>query len=167
MKMGRRFKIQNVSACVLYVILATIFVVLCFFFFGGETSVEQRLVADTSIPEPAQTDVLIYLIYALLATTLLVTVISIIYHFGQSFADSPRTALKTLTGVAVLIALMAVSWFMGSDKPLIIPGYDGSENVSFWLKIADMFLYTIYIQLAAIILLILGFGINKKIKNII
>ena len=39
---------------------------------------------------------------------------------------------------------------MGSEKALVIPGYDGAENVPFWLKITDMFLYSIYIMLAVL-----------------
>ena len=59
---------------------------------------------------------------------------------------------------------MVVAWSMGSDKPLNIPGYDGADNVPFWLKVTDMFLYTIYFLLGAtLVAMILG-GIKKKIS---
>ena len=45
-----------------------------------------------------------------------------------------------------------------------IPGYGGTENVSFWLKLADMFLYAIYVLLGVAVLLIVGSGIARKLR---
>ena len=44
-----------------------------------------------------------------------------------------------------MVAVVVISWTMGSEEPLVIPGYSGTENVPFWLKLTDMFLYSIYI----------------------
>ena len=44
----------------------------------------------------------------------------------------------------VLIVVVVIAWTMGSDEPLTIPGYSGTDNVSFWLKITDMLIYSIY-----------------------
>mgnify|MGYP000133497847 FL=1 len=74
------------------------------------------------------------------------------------------TAIKSLLGLILIIVVLVISWAMGSDQPLVMPGYDGAENVPFWLKLTDMFLYTIYIMMGAMILLIFGFGIAKKFK---
>jgi len=45
-----------------------------------------------------------------------------------------------------------------------IPGYDGTDNVPFWLKLTDMFLYSIYILLFVTIVAIIASGIKKKIS---
>ena len=45
-----------------------------------------------------------------------------------------------------------------------IPGYDGQENSPFWLKLADMFLYTLYILLGLAVALIAGFSVMKKLR---
>lgn len=158
-----KVRIQKVSGTVLYVMLAITLVILGMFFFGGETPLDQRLVA-TAMEEPAQTDALIYWMYILFGIAVIITIAAAIYQFVTGFIDSPMTAIKSLLGLILIIVVLVISWAMGSDQPLVMPGYDGAENVPFWLKLTDMFLYTIYIMMGAMILLIFGFGIAKKFK---
>ena len=159
-----KVRIQKVSGTVLYVMLAITLVILGMFFFGGETPLDQRLVADTAMEEPAQTDALIYWMYILFGIAVIITIAAAIYQFVTGFIDSPMTAIKSLLGLILIIVVLVISWAMGSNQPLVMPGYDGAENVPFWLKLTDMFLYTIYIMMGAMILLIFGFGIAKKFK---
>ena len=159
-----KVRIQKVSGTVLYVMLAITLVILGMFFFGGETPLDQRLVADTAMEEPAQTDALIYWMYILFGIAVIITIAAAIYQFVTGFIDSPMTAIKSLLGLILIIVVLVISWAMGSDQPLVMPGYDGAENVPFWLKLTDMFLYTIYIMMGAMILLIFGSGIAKKFK---
>ena len=159
-----KVRIQKASGTVLYVMLAITLVILGMFFFGGETPLDQRLVADTAMEEPAQTDALIYWMYILFGIAVIITIAAAIYQFVTGFIDSPMTAIKSLLGLILIIVVLVISWAMGSDQPLVMPGYDGAENVPFWLKLTDMFLYTIYIMMGAMILLIFGFGIAKKFK---
>ena len=159
-----KVRIQKVSGTVLYVMLAITLVILGMFCFGGETPLDQRLVADTAMEEPAQTDALIYWMYILFGIAVIITIAAAIYQFVTGFIDSPMTAIKSLLGLILIIVVLVISWAMGSDQPLVMPGYDGAENVPFWLKLTDMFLYTIYIMMGAMILLIFGFGIAKKFK---
>ena len=159
-----KVRIQKVSGTVLYVMLAITLVILGMFFFGGGTPLDQRLVADTAMEEPAQTDALIYWMYILFGIAVIITIAAAIYQFVTGFIDSPMTAIKSLLGLILIIVVLVISWAMGSDQPLVMPGYDGAENVPFWLKLTDMFLYTIYIMMGAMILLIFGFGIAKKFK---
>lgn len=159
-----KVKIQKISGTVLYVVLAITLVILGVFFFGGETPLDQRLVADPAMSEPAQTDALIYWMYILFIISIVVTVIAAIYQFVTGFIDAPKAAIKSLIGLLVIILVLVISWIMGSDHPLVMQGYSGTENVPFWLKLTDMFLYTIYIMMGSMILLIFGFGIAKKFK---
>ena len=115
-----KVRIQKVSSTALYVMLAITLVILGVFFFGGETPLDQRIVADPALSEPAQTDALIYWMYILLAVTDIVTVGAAIFQFVSGFIESPKNAIKSL--------------------------------------------YTIYILMAVMILLIFGFGIAKKFK---
>ncbi|WP_298071698.1 hypothetical protein [uncultured Bacteroides sp.] len=160
----KKFKIQNISGSALLVMLLLTVVVIAMFFFGGETPMEQRLVADPSLSEPAQTDLLIYWMYILFGVTVAVTLVAAIYQLVTNFIDSPKATIKSLLGVVFLVVVMIFSWVIGSEQALAIPGYDGSENVPFWLKLSDMFLYTIYILMGVTVLLIIGFGITKKFK---
>lgn len=153
-------KIQKVSGSVLYVILAITIIVAGLFFFGGEDP--NPLVPDMS--QPVYTDSLIYLMYVLLGITIVITLAAAVYQFVMNFIDSPKAAIKSLASIIVLVGLLIVTWAAGSEQALVMPGYDGAENVPFWLKLTDMFLYTIYIMMAVLIQLILGFGISKKFK---
>ena len=153
-------KIQKVSGSVLYVILAITIIVAGLFFFGGEDP--NPLVPDMS--QPVYTDSLIYLMYVLFGITIVITLAAAVYQFVMNFIDSPKAAIKSLASIIVLVGLLIVTWAAGSEQALVMPGYDGAENVPFWLKLTDMFLYTIYIMMAVLILLILGFGISKKFK---
>lgn len=153
-------KIQKVSGSVLYVILAITIIVAGLFFFGGEDP--NPLVPDMS--QPVYTDSLIYLMYVLLGITIVITLAAAVYQFVMNFIDSPKAAIKSLASIIVLVGLLIVTWAAGSEQALVMPCYDGAENVPFWLKLTDMFLYTIYIMMAVLILLILGFGISKKFK---
>ena len=153
-------KIQKVSGSVLYVILAITIIVAGLFFFGGEDP--NPLVPDMS--QPVYTDSLIYLMFVLLGITIVITLAAAVYQFVMNFIDSPKAAIKSLASIIVLVGLLIVTWAAGSEQALVMPGYDGAENVPFWLKLTDMFLYTIYIMMAVLILLILGFGISKKFK---
>ena len=155
----------KVSYYVLYALLAIILVVLGLFFFGGDAQGEAVLMGvDHEMWQPANTDTLLYLVYALLGIAIVATVVGFLFQFGTALKDSPVAALKSLLGVVLLVVVMVVAWSMGSDKPLNIPGYDGADNVPFWLKVTDMFLYTIYFLLGAtLVAMILG-GIKKKIS---
>lgn len=155
-----KVKIQKISGTVLYVILAITLVILGLFYFGGEDT--NRIVSDAEMSQPAYTDPLIYWIYVLMGVTICVTVVAAILKLISNFMDSPKEAIKSLVGIIALVVLLFVAWSMGSGEALVLPGYDGTDNVPFWLKLTDMFLYTIYFMMGALILLIFGFGIRKK-----
>lgn len=149
----------KVSYYVLYAIFAVIVVVMCLFYFGGEG---QQLVPEMS--NPAYTDTLLYLMYGLLGFTIIVTVMAFIAQFGAVLKDNPIAALKSLLGVILLAVVMIVAWSMGSEETLVMSGYEGSENVPLWLKITDMFLYTLYFLIAACIVAMLGSSIKKALS---
>ena len=131
----KRYKIQKVSGAVLGVLLIATLGVLCLFFFG-----------------------------ILFRLAVVVSLSGVFYKFVARCIVSPRSALRSLLGVMLLVVVLAVSWCMGSDRPLNMPGYDGTENVPFWLKVSDMFLYAIYTLLGIALALIAGFGIARRFR---
>ena len=157
-----KIKIQKISSSILYVILVVTLVILGMFFFGGEDT--NRIVSDAEMSQPLYTDPLIYWIYILLGVTIIVTILAAIFQFATSFMDSPKEAIKSLLGLIAMVVLLVVTYSIGSGEPLVLPAYDGTDNVPFWLKITDMFLYSFYFMMGVAILLILGFGIAKKFK---
>ena len=144
---------------------AAILVVLGLFYFGGDAQGDAVLMGvDPEIWQPSQTDSLLYLVYGLLGLAIIATVAAFILQFGSALKDNPVKALKSLIGVILLAVVMFIAWSMGSGEPLVIQGYDGSDNVPFWLKITDMFLYTFYFLLGATILAMLFSSIKKKLS---
>lgn len=153
----------KVSYYVLYVMFAVILVVLGLFYFGGDAQGEAALMGvDPEMWQPAQTDALLYLMYGLFGLAVVATILAFLFQFGAALKDSPVKALKSLFGVILLAVVLIVTWSMGDGTPLTIPGYSGTENVPFWLKLTDMFLYTFYILLGATILAMLFGNIRKK-----
>ena len=146
------------------VMLVISLVIFGLFFWGGETPMDQRVVADPSLSEPLYTDAILYWNYVLFVLGVIAMLVGALYKFGSTFVDSPKAALKSLVGLIALVLVLVITWAIGDSTPLVMPGYEGTENVPFWLKISDMFLYTIYIQVVVMILLMLGFGITKKFK---
>ena len=71
----KKFRIQNVSGGILWCLFIITIVVFAAFFFGGEADPANRLVADTSYSEPAQTDTLLYWVYFLIIAAIVVTVL--------------------------------------------------------------------------------------------
>lgn len=152
----------RLSYYVLYALFFAIVVVLGLFYFGGESTEVIPSAADMS--NPANTDALLYLMYVLFFITVAVTVVAFIFQFGTALKDNPVGAVKSLGGIVAMIIVMIISWSMGSDEALRMPGYDGGENIPFWLKLTDMFLYTIYFLMAATVLAIIGSSIKKKLS---
>ena len=44
-----------------------------------------------------------------------------------------------------------------------MPGYDGTENVPFWLRLTDMFIYSIYFLMGMTVLLIIAGSVKKAL----
>ena len=115
----------------LYAMFAIILIVLCLFFLGGDATGDAVIAGvDPEMWQPAQTDALLYLMYALFGIAIAATILGAIFQFG----------------------------------PMQIQGYSGTDNVPFWLKITDMFLYSIYILLFVTVVAIIVSGIKKKLS---
>ena len=155
----------RVSYYVLYVLFAAILVVLGIFYFGGDAQGDVVLVGvDPEMWQPAQTESLLYLMYGLFVLAVVAMVGAFILQFGSALKDNPVKALKSLLGLILMVVVMVIAWSMGSGEKMDIPGYDGSDNVPFWLKVTDMFLYTIYFLLGATVLAMLFSSIKKKLS---
>ncbi len=155
----------KVSYYVLYAMFALILVVLGLFFFGGDAQGAAVMAGvDPEMWQPANTDALLYLMYGLFAVAVIATILAAIFQFGSALKDNPVNAVKSLIGLILLVLVLVVSWAMGSEETLRMPGYDGAENVPFWLKLTDMFLYSIYFLLGATVVAIILSSIWKKLS---
>ena len=144
---------------------AIILIVMALFFFGGNATGDAVIAGvDPEMWQPAQTDSLLYLMYALFGLAVAATVLGAIFQFGAALKDNPANAIKSLLGLVLLAVVLIVAWAMGDGTPMQIPGYSGTDNVPFWLKLTDMFLYSIYILLFVTVVAIIVSGIKKKLS---
>lgn len=155
----------KISYYALYAMFAVILVVIGLFLFGGSATGDAVLPGiDPDMWQPAHTETLLYLMYLLLGVAVAVTIIAAIFQFGAALKDNAGKAIKSLFGLVLLVAVLVVAWVMGDGTPMHIVGYSGTDNVPFWLKLTDMFLYSIYILMFVTIVAIIISGIKKKIS---
>ena len=140
----------------LYVCFALILVVLGMFYFVGYNN------PVGEYNEPAHTETLIYLMYAMFGICVAVTLVGAIAQFGAALKDNPMSAVKSLLGIVLLVVVLVVSYGMGSDATIMTG--DGPYTDTFWLKITDMLIYSIYFLfgVAAIGTIVNLSGIFKK-----
>ena len=146
----------KVSYYALYVCIALILVVLGMFYFVGYNN------PVGEYNEPAHTETLIYLMYAMFGICVAVTLIGAIAQFGAALRDNPKSAIKSLLGIVLLVIVLVVSYSIGSESAIMTG--TGPYTDAFWLKMTDMLIYSIYFLLgvAAIGTLINLTGIFKK-----
>ena len=143
----------------LYILLGITLVIAFLFYFGGEIDpTDER-------PEPIYTDALLYWIYTILALCIIVTTIFTIRKFLIRLKNSPRKAIRFILMPIILAVVMTIAWSLGDGTPLQIVRYEGKENIYFWLKVTDMFLYTIYFLLGMGILSVIYYNIKKALQK--
>lgn len=143
----------------LYSLLGITLVIAVLFYFGGEIDPSDER------PEPIYTDALLYWIFTILSLCVIATVVLTIRKFFIRLKNSPRTAAKFILMPMALAIVMTIAWSLGNGTPLQILRYEGKENVYFWLKVTDMFLYTIYFLLGIGILSVLYYNIKKTLQK--
>ncbi len=143
----------------LYSLLGITLIIAVLFYFGGEID------PSAERPEPIYTNTLLYWIYAILSLCVISTAVFTIRKFLIKLKSSPRKAAKFILMPLALIIVMTIAWSLGSGSPLQILRYEGKENVYFWLKVTDMFLYTIYFLLGMGILSVLYYNVKKALQK--
>lgn len=151
----------KVSYYVLYVMFAITLVVLGLFFFGGDAQGDAVLTnVDPEMWQPAHTDALLFLNYALFGIGIVAATVSFV-HF---LVCNPKASMGSLEVLAGSIILLVITWFMGSPEKLEIISYEGTDNVGFWAQATDMFLYSLYALFTiAVVCMLLG-GVKKKLS---
>ena len=147
----------KVSYYIFYVLIALILVVLGLFFMVGYNNP----VGEYNAPE--HTETLMFLMYAMLAVCVLVTVLGGLAQFATSLKDDPKGAVKSLVALALFAAVLIGAYVMGSEEPLTMA--DGSQFTDVtMLKLSDMMIYAIYLLLtvAGVATLVNLSGIFKR-----
>ncbi|MDR3127650.1 MAG: hypothetical protein LBU08_04210 [Tannerellaceae bacterium] len=101
----------------------------------------------------------IYLLFGLTIASLLV------FAVGQFVSQFKHDSKKALIGLGVLIVfavLFIATYAIGSSDALPIINADSAKhNVPFWLKVADMWIYSIYVLMVLVVLGVLWSSVKR------
>ncbi len=75
-----------------------------------------------------------------------------------------KSLIKSIIYVVGAAILVGVAWAMSDSTPLVMPGYEGTDNVYPWLNIADAGIYIAYFVSAVAVLSIIGSEIYQMFK---
>ena len=147
----------KVSYYIFYVLVALILVVLGMFFGVGYNNP----MGEYNAPE--HTETLIFLMYALFAICVLVTVLGSLALFVSGLKDDPKGAVKSILAVILFAAVLGGTYAIGSAEPITMGDGKVFEDASM-LKITDMMIYSIYLLLtvAGVATLVNLTGIFKR-----
>ena len=154
---------ERISHRVLYVLIAITVVVYALFALVG-FQIPYEL--DPSMNAPLFTDLLIWLGWFSLFLTLVLASVSTIHSHKLTPREAERNGIANLrlslvTWIA-LFCCMVLTFALGSDNPMPINGQDYED--AFWLKAADMFVYTSLILLVAAVGAMI-FGATRYIRG--
>ena len=147
----------KVSYYIFYVLVALILVVLGLFFGVGYNNP----MGEYNAPE--HTETLIYLMYALFAICVLVTVLGSLALFVGGLKDDPKGAVKSILAVILFAAVLVGAYAIGSAEPITMGDGKVFED-AVMLKMSDMMIYSIYLLLtvAGVATLVNLTGIFKR-----
>jgi hypothetical protein len=105
-------------------------------------------------------DSFMYFAYILTALTIILT----IGFAVVGMVLSPKTGVKSLVSIAILVVIALIGWSLSSSEILNIPGYTGHDNVESTLKWSDMIIYTTYIMSGISVLALIYAEVSKLFK---
>ncbi|MCD7976449.1 MAG: hypothetical protein LUG51_04580 [Tannerellaceae bacterium] len=152
-------KIRKISSWTLLASAVISVAVLVIFYTGGVVNPGEEM------KEYAQTNLLINWVYVLFGLTVLSTFIFALWQFINLFRTNAKSALTALGVLVGFAAIMLIAYSIGDGTPLPMINSDSAEyNTETWLKVTDMWIYSIYILIAMIVLAVVA-GSVKRILN--
>jgi len=148
-------KIRKIANWILWAVSATSIAVFVLFFFGGDA--ENSPYADTQLWDPKYMDSLIYWIYIMFGLAIGALVGFGVFSFSTSLKAKPKAALASLGALIGFGAILVIAYALGDATPLPNINADSQQfNVPFWLKLTDMWIYSLYIMFTLCTLSMLG-----------
>jgi len=94
--------------------------------------------------ESSEVSALLSWLFSLLILTVSTGLIFSLFSFIRQWKNNPRKVKRSLIIMFIWGLLLLIAWILGNGNPLPLIGYKGNENTYFWLKLIDMWLYSIY-----------------------
>ena len=160
MKAGSAKTIAHWLFVVLMVVSAAI--LATFYLVGFDNS---TMIAGQSYTNPEYTDLLMYWMYALLGVSIVCVLLSTIRQFISMCISDPKSAVKGVIYLALLIALFVGAYALSDDAPVMNNGKAFTDSAT--LKFTDVCIYVQYVLITvSVISTIIGgtFKYFNKIK---
>ena len=152
-------KIRKVSSWTLISIVTISVIVVLAFFFGGNHVEGERTIYH-------QTGLLLTWSYILFGAAVLATLFFSLGSFAKGFKNNPRRAMMSLASFILLVLVLLIGYAAGSTEAMISLNADSAQyNTPGWLKVTDMWLYTIYTLGILVILATIWGAARKSLKR--
>ncbi|MDR0758303.1 MAG: hypothetical protein LBF85_10740 [Tannerella sp.] len=153
-------QIRRFSSWTLLLVMIISVGVLALFYLGGVVDPA----AETK--EPIYTSELLYWCYLIAAVTIVGMLVFGILQFVSSLQAKPKAALGSLIVLIVFAGLLVITYVLGDATPLPNINTDSAHfNTEKWLKISDMWIYSIYVVLFLCILAMIAGSIKSVLKK--
>ena len=152
-------KSRKISSWTFIGVIIISVIVFAMFYLGGVVDPA----ADNK--EPVNTSLLLYWVYIVFGLAIVCLLLFGVMQFLSTLKEHPKKALGSLAVIVGFAALLGITYAIGSDQPL--PGINADSaqfNVAGWLKICDMWIYSIYVLLGLSVIAIIA-GSVKKVLN--
>ena len=154
-------KIRRISSWTLILVSILGLAVMALFYFGGE---EPPLNGEWKYPTYTG-EVLIWS-YFLLGICALSMLFFGLAQFALKFKTNAKSSLMGLGVIIGFILLLFITYSIGDATPLAGINADSQVfNVEGWLKITDMWIYTMYILIGLAIIAIVWGAVKKAISK--
>lgn len=155
--------INKISSYVFAALVGVSAVVLGLFFFVGYDN--YITLNGKSVVDPQFTDLLMYWMYALVAAGIVFVVLFVIAQFFATLKTNPRSAMNTVIGIVLVVALFGGAYALAEDTPIRMADNTLFED-KFNLILSDVCIYVQYVLLAVSVLLTVVslLGVKAKVK---
>lgn len=154
--------IRKVSSYTLLALSLISVAVFALFFFGGST------LDDKGNVDYKFTDLLLYWTYFLGGVTVLAALaFNCLRVFAPAYKPQAEARTAWRIAVAVLKGSLVLGYFvLGSGEPIANLNADAQAyNTEGWLKVTDMFLYSIYISFGITVCTALFYAVKKSFSK--
>jgi hypothetical protein len=153
-------KIRKITSWLLWLVLGCSIIVFFIYFLGGEA--EESTI---ELKVPKYTDLMLYLDYIVFGAAVFSFILFGLYQFILTFVTKPKSALISLGIIVGFLAFFIICYNLGDATPLVVSEDSEKYNTPFWLKMSDMWIFTLTIMLGACLLACLGFAVKQVVDK--
>ena len=155
--------VNKISSYIFIALMIASAAVLGLFFLVGYDN--YTTLNGSSVADPEYTDLLMYWMYALVVFGVAIVLLFVVGRFFAALKSNPRSAIKGVVGILLIVALFYAAYALASDEPIRTAA--GVIDVKADLILSDIVIYVQYVLITvSVISTIIGgtFKYFNKIK---